>query len=100
MTDLYAEAAPRRVRRGYLALGAGAIVLAVALILPSLFAFRSEHSQLASTQAKLASASRVHATLQAEIKQLQDLREVAYLAKKELDMVYPGSTGYVSQPQG
>ncbi|MDA8384940.1 MAG: septum formation initiator family protein [Actinomycetota bacterium] len=100
MTDLYAESAPRRVRRGYLALGVGAIVLAVALILPSLFAYRSERSQLASTQAKLVSANKVHATLTAEIKQLKDLREVAYLAKKELDMVYPGSTGYVSQSKG
>ena len=86
-----------RVKRAYLILGAVSLLVALALIWSPLTSYFTERSQLANTRAQLAAAKSENATLRSEIAQLNDLRQIAYLAKTELYMVYPGQKGVVAK---
>ncbi len=100
MTNIYAPVAHSRARRGYMLVGIAAVVIAAALVWSPISAYFAERASVAATQAQFKSATKLHATLLAEIKSLNDLREVAYLAKTELNMVYPGQRSYLAPTTG
>ena len=97
---MYPPIAQARAKRGYLLMGLAALVIAAALVWSPISAYFSERATLATTEAQFKSATALHSTLVAEIKSLNDLREVAYLAKTELNMVYPGQKSYIASTSG
>ena len=100
MTDITSPVAPARTSRTYLVVGLVSALIALGLLWSPISAYFSERSALAFTQAQLLNAKTLNSTLSAEIKSLNDLREVAYLAKKELNMVYPGQKSYLVTSSG
>ena len=100
MTDITSPVSRDRTSRTHLLVGLVAALMALGLLWSPLSAYFSERSALLLTQAQLHSAKTLNSTLSAEIKSLNDLREVAYLAKTELNMVYPGQKSYLVTSSG
>lgn len=83
-------------RRGYFILGISVIVLSFLLMYSPIKAYFAQRADLARTSAEIAALRAQQSQLNGKIAQLNNPGELAYLAKVELNMVYPGQRSYLT----
>ncbi len=96
MTKIESSTRKTGSRRVYLALAIATLLLAMLLLVSPVQAYIAQRSQLAKTNSEISALKQQQVTLQSQISQLHNPNELAYLAKTELNMVYPGEKSYLN----